>query len=221
MIKKLRKFNHMTILCISEDMQFRDDLLNNFKDCKNIIFSDSIEDEFDEKFDLLLVDYVCNNSIEIMDKIKIKHTMVPKIVIIPGEDDDVLLSCINRSVVSILKSPVDFDNLKLSMIVALNQSKRADKIVLNEGLYYDAYRERFYNNDGAISFTKFEFKVLKLLLDNHDQIISYDYIKEQVWKEKKMSIFTMRNVINKIRNKTYYNIIRNNSSKGYQIDSLN
>jgi len=38
--------------------------------------------------------------------------------------------------------------------------------------------------------------------------------------EKKMSIYTMRNVINKIRNKTYYEIIKNNSSSGYQIDTI-
>jgi DNA-binding response OmpR family regulator len=104
--------------------------------------------------------------------------------------------------------------------MALNQTKRSDKILLAEGVYYDAYRERFYDDNGAISFTKFEFQVLKLLLDNHDKIVSYDDIKKNVWKEKKMSIFTMRNVVNKIRNKTYYEIIRNNSSKGYQIDNI-
>ena len=115
---------------------------------------------------------------------------------------------------------VQYNDLRLSMVMALNQSKRVDKICLNNDLYYDGYRERFYNNNGAISFTKFEFDLLKLLLDHHSEIISYEEIKEKVWKEKKMSIFTMRNVVNKIRNKTYYEIIKNNSSSGYQIDTI-
>ena len=220
MIKKLRKFNNMTILCITSDLQMQDDISLKFNECKELIFIDSYDDEFDKKFDLLLVDYSCMNSMQIVDRIRVSHPILPKIAIIKDQDEKVIVDCINRSIISILKYPIDFDDLKLAVIVSLNQSKRADKILLNEGIYYDSYRERFYDSNGAIAFTKFEFQVLKLLLDNHDKIISYDDIKEQVWKEKKMSIFTMRNVINKIRNKTYYNIIRNNSSKGYQIDKL-
>ncbi len=220
MIKKLRKFNNMTILCITDDESFQDNIKAKFNDCKDVIFVDSVEEDVNKSFDLLLVDYNCCNSSDIMQKIKISHPTLPKIAILRDQNEYGIIDCINKSVSSILKYPVDFDDLRLSIIVALNQSKRADKILLNEGIYYDAYRERFYDENGAISFTKFEFQVLKLLLDNHDKIISYEDIKEQVWKEKKMSIFTMRNVINKIRNKTYYNIIRNNSSKGYQIDSI-
>ncbi len=35
-----------------------------------------------------------------------------------------------------------------------------------------------------------------------------------------MSIYTMRNIVNKIRQKTYYEIIRNHSNKGYTIDNF-
>lgn len=35
-----------------------------------------------------------------------------------------------------------------------------------------------------------------------------------------MSIYTMRNIVNKIRQKTYYEIIKNHSNKGYTIDIL-
>ena len=111
-----------------------------------------------------------------MDKIKFMHPLVPKIVILENSNEKSIVECINRSVVSILKSPIDFENLKLSVIIALNQSKRADKILLKEGVYYDAYRERFYNSKGAIPFTKFEFLVIKLLLDNHDKIINHTII---------------------------------------------
>ncbi|MEA3384288.1 MAG: winged helix-turn-helix domain-containing protein [Campylobacterota bacterium] len=219
MIKKLRKFNNMTILCITDDLEFKNEISSKLEDCNEVIFVSNYEDDFEKKFDLLVIDYSCKDSMKIVGKISMIHPILPKIAIVKEQDEKVIVDCINRSVISILKYPLDFDNLRLAVIVALNQSKRADKILLKEDIYYDAYRERFYNNNGAIAFTKYEFQVLKLLLDNHDKIIDYDDIKENVWKEKKMSIFTMRNVINKIRNKTYYSIIRNNSSKGYQIDT--
>ena len=146
--------------------------------------------------------------------------LLPKIVIVENHRESIVVDCINYGAYSILSYPLNVNDLELSIVMALNQSKRVDKICLDDDIYYDAYRERFYDTSGSIAFTKLEFQVLKLLLDNSNKIIDYQEIKQKVWKEKKMSIFTMRNVINKIRNKTYYNIIRNNSSSGYQIDTI-
>jgi len=221
MIKKLRKFTNMIILCITDDEDIASSIKDRFNDCRELIVVDSSLANIDDmKFDILLIDYDVKNSVEIMNTLRINKPNLPKITILKDMNDKNIVECINASAYSIISSPINFDDLKLSMIMALNQSKRVDKVLLNEGIYYDSYRERFYNQTEPIQFTKYEFQVLKLLLDNHDRIISYDQIKENVWKEKKMSIFTMRNVINKIRKKTYYDIIKNNSSTGYQIDTL-
>ncbi|MEA3499178.1 MAG: winged helix-turn-helix domain-containing protein [Campylobacterota bacterium] len=222
MIKKLRKFSNTTVLCVTDNQKLKAEFEEKLKESKELIFLDinSSSDVDDANFDIILVDYSCKVALDVMKSLRFKKPHLPKIVILDDRSDLNIVKCINAFAYSILSSPVNYDDLKYSIIMALNQSRRVDKLLLNEDVYYDYYRERFYNNDGAIAFTKYEFQVLKLLLDNHDKIIGYDEIKEKVWKEKKMSIFTMRNVINKIRNKTYYNIIRNNSSTGYQIDTL-
>ena len=222
MIKKLRKFTNMTILCITSDDDLKVQLEENLKDSKELIFVNvhTNSDIIENNFDILLVDYCCEISLQVMEDMRVKKPHLPKIVILKDQIDKNIVNCINASAYSILSNPINYDDLKYSIVMALNQSKRVDKILLGEDIYYDSYRERFYNNSGAVEFTKYEFQVLKLLLDNHDKIIGYDEIKEKVWKEKKMSIFTMRNVINKIRNKTYYNIIKNNSTAGYQIDTV-
>jgi len=219
MIKQLRKFTNMTILCITDDKAFQSQMVEKFSDAKELLFLQNIDD-CDQTYDILVLDFDIENSLEILKAIKLKKPMLPKIVLLDGDDEEDILSCINYGAYSILAKPIFDKDLRYSMIMALNQSKRVDKISISEDIFYDSYRERFYNKDGVINFTRFEFDLLKLLLDNPDRIISYDEIKLKVWKEKKMSIFTMRNVINKIRNKTYYEIIRNNSSTGYQIDIL-
>jgi len=222
MIKKIRKFTNMNVLCITDNNEFISNIKEKFNDAKNILFINNLESLQNEtnSYDILLIDYELNNSLELLKELKISKPMLPKIIILKGTEEQDLVDCINYGAYSILTNPIDYNDLRLSMIMALNQSKRVDKTSLDNGLYYDAYRERFYDNNGAINFTRFEFDLLKLLLDNPNKIISYDEIKEKVWKEKKMSIFTMRNVINKIRNKTYYDVIRNNSSTGYQIDAI-
>ena len=225
MIKKLRKFSNMKILCITNSPQLQIDMNDKFKDCQEIICidTDSCDNLDEQNFDILLVD--CDNNsnsktLNIMNKLRISKPLLPKIVISENPEDKKIVQFLNAGAYSILSHPLNFEDLKFSIIMALNQSKRVDKVLLNNGIYYDSYRERFYNQTDAIAFTKFEFQVLKLLLDNHDKIIGYEEIKNKIWKDKKMSIFTMRNVINKIRNKTYYGIIVNNSSAGYRIDNL-
>jgi len=222
MIKKIRKFSNMTVLCITDNPDLILDIQNKFSDAKKLLFLETLEslEKENNPYDILLLDYELKNSFKILKAMKETKPMLPKIVILKDSLEDYLVDCINYEAYSILSYPVNYSDLRLSMVMALNQSKRVDKLCLDNGLYYDDYRERFYNDNGAINFTRLEFDLLKLLLDNHNRIIDYDEIKEKVWKEKKMSIFTMRNVVNKIRNKTYYDVIKNNSSSGYQIDSI-
>lgn len=221
MIKKLRKLSNSTLLCITGDKEVKN-AIEAALDCKEVFFIESESFNIkDRNFDILVVDFSCKKAVDVLHKVKLENPLLPKIVILQDDSEENIVECINASAYSILKSPVNFDDLKLSITMALNQTKRSDKVVLSEGIYYDAYRERFYDKNGAITFTKLEYSLLKLLLDNHDRITDYDEIKEKVWKGKKMSIFTMRNVVNKIRNKTYYSIIKNSSSKGYQIDTPN
>ncbi len=217
MIKKLRKVDNMTILCITQSSE----ILSQIEDlkAKELRKAESFELELlDNKVDLVVIDYQIKGVKDILDQIRLAKPLLPKVVIMQDLEEKYILSCINSGVYSIVKYPIVFDQLKASVVMAINQSKRVDKICLDQDIYFDAYRERFYDKFGEITFTKFEFQLLKLLLDNYDKVVPYEDIKKHVWKEKKMSVFTMRNVVNKIRNKTYYNIIKNISSAGYQID---
>jgi len=220
MIKKLRKLSNATVLCFTKNEDVKSSIRSLSNDVKEIICVEQVDtDILSKSFDIMIIDYGLKGAYELMNEVRVLKPLLPKIVILNDDSEKAIVNCINGGAYTIISTPSDIDQLKISITMALNQSKRVDKISLDNGIFYDAYRERFYDNFGEISFTKFEFQVLKLLLDSSDKIVSYDDIKEKVWKEKKMSIFTMRNVINKIRNKTYYNIIKNNSSQGYQIDT--
>ena len=219
MIKQLRKLSNMTISCIISDNQLENEIGSILSEAKSIDFikESDLDKLFELKSDIIVFEYNIDSST--IKKLSSLNPLIPKIAILKDISETNIINCINTSVVSILKYPLSRDDLQLAIMVALNRTKRADKIFLNNGYYYDAYRERFYGPKGEVALTNFEFNLLKLLVDNPTKIVSYDEIKKNVWKEKPMSIFTMRNVVNKIRKKTYQAIIKNNSSKGYQIDS--
>jgi len=222
MIKKLRKFLNMSVMCLTENKELNESLKLGFQECKKltILENPSLETLEEYKFDILIIDYSVANSLEIIKQLKIKKPLLPKIILLEDTSNKNITDIINANVYSILSFPINTKDLELSITMAINQSKRVDKVLLNNGIYYDLYRERFYNGNDPISLTKYEFKLLKLLLDYNNKIVSYDEIQQKVWEDKKMSIFTMRNVVNKIRKKTYHNIIINNSSAGYQIDTI-
>jgi len=77
--------------------------------------------------------------------------------------------------------------------------------------------QALYRNENVVQLTRLEKKFLALLISRPGEIIDIETIKNTVWKKKEVSIFTIRNIVNKIRSKTYYEIIKNTSNHGYSI----
>lgn len=87
---------------------------------------------------------------------------------------------------------------------------------LDYGFSYCLGTQILYKNDEVVSLTKLENKLIALLI-NSKEVVTIEKIKNDVWKGKEMTVFTMRNVIKKIRDKTYYEIIKSKSGWGYSI----
>ena len=221
-IKQLRKCDNLNILVISQDVKFSSEVDNLFDSVKLLKITQSNDKalEFIKtiNFDIIIVDTKDNNFDEFfneVDKLKIKPV---KIIVLDAKNEKDIIDAVNSNVYTILSKPFDIINLKLAMIMSLNQTTRSDKIKLGQGFYFDVYRDRVYNKASkVVELTKLELGLLKLIIENKGKVVNYDQIAKAVWKGKNMSIFTMRNVVNKIRTKTYYDIFNNASSQGYII----
>lgn len=123
-------------------------------------------------------------------------------------------------------TPKEFENLTPKFIENMLHNEVpfivSTNIQLEEGFSWVVATSKLLkeNNESisTIDLTKIETKFLKLLIENKNNIVTYDVVKENIWKTKDMSIFTMRNFVNKIRNKTYKSIIKNKSGYGYIIE---
>lgn len=88
---------------------------------------------------------------------------------------------------------------------------------LDHDFSYCLGTQTLYKNDEVVPLTKLENKLLQLVVSKKGETVSIDTIKIEVWKNKDMSIFTLRNMIKKIRDKSYYGILKNKSNHGYSI----
>lgn len=95
--------------------------------------------------------------------------------------------------------------------------KVSKSYMLDNNFNYCLGTQTLYKNDEEILLTKLEKKLLHLLIIKDGEIVNIDIIKNTVWKGKDMSIYTLRNMIMKIRDKTYPEIIKNKSNCGYSI----
>ena len=121
------------------------------------------------------------------------------------------------------RSKLEKDSVtKSQYVLKLLQNDLESRINLGEGFYYDKILCRLFNKKNEeIFLTKILKALLSTLLQYKGEIVPVDILMEGAWKRDNISIYTFRNMIRMIRSMTYYNIIKNHSSKGYSLDVNN
>lgn len=225
-LKNIRKLDNAKLLFISSDLKVKEsleqDLDDYFKEVHFIVNNkEAIKLAEENSYDLAVID-TCTEGYSFSDlcnELSEVAQSLPKIIISEDDDSKDIVTAINCNAYTFISKPLRLKDIKLAVIMSLNQTKRGDKLEFQNGIYFDEYRDQFFKPGGIlIEFTRLEKSFLKLLIAKRGEITDYDTIKDVVWKGKNMSIYTMRNIVNKIRQKTYYEIIKNHSNKGYVID---
>ena len=227
-VRNIRKLYNAKLLFVTSDETITQTMGNEFDDYFKELkvastLSDALSLACSNNYDMAIIDADIQgfSFSELCSELSQLAPTLPKIVISQSDNNESIVTAINSGAYSFLSKPLRAKDVKLAVIMCLNQTKRGDKIEFENGIYFDEYRDQFFKPGGVlIDFTRLEKSFLKLLIVKRNDITDYDIIKEVVWKGKDMSIYTMRNIVNKIRQKTYYEIIKNHSNKGYTIDIL-
>ncbi len=227
-VKNIRKLYNAKLLIVSSDEKINESIGNEFDDYfKELKISTNIKDAItlacSNSYDMAIIDTDIEDVSfsDLCSELSNLAPTLPKIIISDSDSNENIVTAVNSGAYTFLSKPIRAKDLKLAVIMCLNQTKRGDKIEFENGIYFDEYRDQFFKAGGIlIDFTRLEKSFLKLLITKRNDITDYDIIKDVVWKGKDMSIYTMRNIVNKIRQKTYYEIIKNHSNKGYTIDIL-
>ena len=227
-VKNIRKLYNAKLLFVSSDDKIGEvigkEIDDYFKELKVVSdLKEAVSLACSNNYDVAIIDadIVGVSFSQLCTELLQLTPTLPKIVISDSDNNENIVTAINSGAYTFLSKPLRAKDLKLAVIMCLNQTKRGDKIEFENGIYFDEYRDQFFKAGGIlIDFTRLEKSFLKLLITKRNEITDYDTIKDVVWKGKDMSIYTMRNIVNKIRQKTYYEIIKNHSNKGYTIDIL-
>ncbi|MFK2822039.1 winged helix-turn-helix domain-containing protein [Arcobacter sp. YIC-80] len=119
-----------------------------------------------------------------------------------------------------LKSKVQKLDISLDEYVSRLIDKDINSIVqLDNGFYYNKANSKLFNSfNDEVKLTRIEEALFSLLLENRGEIVSIETIHNVAWKGKNMTRFTLRNKVKTLRDKTYYDLIKNHSNIGYSMN---
>lgn len=218
--------NNGSILFISEDENFVRKYKNNLDDKYNTLFFN--DDEFSslgEKingFDLIIFDNsknLLNKFVDTFSSIKNYSFNIP-MVILQNEITEELSTFKNANTYMTLNKSIDEKQFLANIDLSFNFLYANKKVQFENGFYFDVNREVLFQGKKIIKLTKIEKKLINLLALNPNTLVTYEDISRVVWKGKEFSIFSLRNVVKHIREKTDETFIKNSSNKGYVITTI-
>ena len=143
---------------------------------------------------------------------------VPITFITAYDTDENLQNSLNIQNSNLLKKPFDKQQLLIMILMATKNGSNANKrLNLGRGFSYDTQDRLLYNENKNIVLTRTEQRLLHILAINKERVVSFEMIENFMWSGKVASFETMRNYINKLRNKTYAQLIKNVQGLGYKL----
>ena len=215
-----------TVLLISEDLEYVQKLRKFLNDKFNLSFfmngKFQLLDTQIDNFDLIVFDNSDNKISKFTETLKLKKTYnfnIPMIVL-ENETSEEFSNYKYDNMYTILDKNINEAFLFKNIEIALDFLYTNKKLQFENGFYFDMNRELLFQGKKTIKLTKTEKKLINLLALNPNVLVTYEHISSVVWKGKEFSIYSLRNVIKHIREKTDETFIKNSSNKGYVINTI-
>jgi two-component system, OmpR family, response regulator MprA len=218
--------NSNSILVISEDIDCMDILKKGLINKYEISYFNNnkfhLLNEEINNYNLIIFDNSTKELKKFIEDLKLAKSYnfnIPMLLLEDGnyEETSVYKYC---NVYTIFDKKIDENFLFLNIDIALGFLYSNKKVQFENGFYFDTISETLYQGKKIIKLTKIEKKLVNLLASNPNTLVTYEDISATVWKGKEFSIYSLRNVIKHIREKTEEAFIKNSSNRGYIINTL-
>jgi DNA-binding response OmpR family regulator len=215
-----------SVLFISTDIEYVNKVKKNLNNRCNLVFFDN--DRFYllnaniNSFDLIIFDNSKNLLSKFIEGFKFTKSYNFNIPIILLEDEISQNLSMYKfyNIYAILNKNIDENLLVNNIELSLNFLNGNKKVQFEKGFYFDITNEILFQDKKIIKLTRIEKKLISLLASNVNELVTYEDIASIVWNGKKFTIYTLRNAVKHIREKTDESFIKNSSSRGYVINTI-
>lgn len=220
-----KELAHLNVLLVEDDTQLQGVLAGLLAPYVSQIYKAQNGQEGFEYFskndiDIIITDINMTHmsGTSMAKRVRELDVCVPIIFITAYDTDENLQNSLNIQNSNLLKKPFDKQQLLVMILMATKNCSNANKrLNLGRGFSYDTQDRLLYNENKNIVLTRTEQRLLHILAINKERVVSFEMIENFTWSGKVASFETMRNYINKLRNKTYAQLIKNIQGLGYKL----
>lgn len=153
-------------------------------------------------------------------KNNIKEKKIPTIFLTANDDEDNIVNCLEDGAEDYITKPFSTREL-IARINRILSKNKINNIIKVEDITFDLDKMEVYKNNDKINLTSLEIKILSLLFENINKVVTRNYIIENIWKwtGNDVNDNTVTVYLKRIRKKLDTDIIITLKGIGYRIDN--
>ena len=152
-------------------------------------------------------------------KNNIKEKKISTIFLTANDDEDNIVNCLEDGAEDYITKPFSTRELvaRINRILSKNKSNNITKV---KDITFDLDKMEVYKNNQKINLTSLELRILNLLFENINKVVTRNYIIENIWKwtGNDVNDNTVTVYLKRIREKLDTDIIITLKGIGYRID---
>ena len=150
----------------------------------------------------------------------IREKKIPTIFLTANDDENNIVNCLEDGAEDYITKPFSTREL-IARINRILSKNKINNIIKVEDITFDLDKMEVYKNNDKINLTSLEIKILSLLFENINKVVTRNYIIENIWKwtGNDVNDNTVTVYLKRIRKKLDTDIIITLKGIGYRIDN--
>lgn len=226
-MKKLLK--NYTILYVEDEPSVQKSMLEYLKSYFKEVFvasdgKEGLEKYYTNKPDAMLldVDLPYLDGLSLAKEVRSVDKKVSIVMLTAFTEEDKLLKATELKLLKYLVKPIDIVAFKetLDLLAEELADVSKDVVILDNGYSWNTSSESLYCNKEKIELSTKEILLLKLLIDNRHNSISFETIMAEVWVDefdKEISFNSVKNLVSSLRKKLPQDCLKSVYGKGYML----
>ena len=197
------------IVYLLKQHNFDVDVVSTLSDAKKYL---------ENNYNLIILDLMLPDG-DGIDFFKETLTNQPTLVLTAKDDEDVISYALDNGVEDYMVKPFKAKEL-LSRINKIIRKNKDNNIIKVKNVLIDTDAARVYVDNVEVIFTSLEYRILLLLFQNLNRIVTREIIMEQIWDISGNFVEdnTLTVYIKRIREKLGSDIIKTIKGLGYRVD---
>ncbi len=214
------------ILLLEDDLLFGETLQDFLEESDCIVThcrngEEALEMTYENRFDLYLLDINVPlvDGLTLLSELRSANDSTPAIYLTSYTDKETLARAFENGADDYLKKPFDMDELILRINALMRRTKGKSKLCVKE-LCVDDKHKRVTYKDKEIRLAAKEYQLLKLFLNNVNEVVTKEMILESLWNSSEsVSDGAIRVYINRLKQELSDFSIENIRGVGYRFVS--